>query len=378
MKRIVLKSALVSAVVALGLSIGTNYEQVKAESIESVKEVEKAKKEEKREKIKSPENVEKVEKVKKLKTVSNKGKNEDKQDGEKKYKKAMKIAEKYFKEKGIILSNNFDDRNYQQAIISLGAAIESFKGKDQEEILEFVGFMDLYENYADNERIAVLKESFDSGVIEEDELEELLSFTPADDIFTSESPELYNTDGMASVMAAAKNGYDNIKARDYARKWTSNTEILRNNKAYPYYSSVNKNCHSCWNDCTNFVSQAIYAGGMKFRGTTNWLSNSNWWYNNAKPSNTWGGAHNFYNHWKDRAAVVSSVSSLQVGDVVNADFKGDGHIDHTAIITKDDGKLSSNKHLTQHTDDYKEKTTLKNWYDKGYKVYGYEMDKASN
>ncbi|PAF20231.1 hypothetical protein CHH61_23085, partial [Shouchella clausii] len=86
----------------------------------------------------------------------------------------------------------------------------------------------------------------------------------------------------------------------------------------------------------------------------------------------------FYTHWKARAGVASSVSALQTGDAVNADFTGDGSIDHTALITENTGSYSSNKYLTQHTTDKKETTTLATWYNSGYKVYGYEMDKASN
>ncbi|MGA5690613.1 amidase domain-containing protein [Cytobacillus pseudoceanisediminis] len=362
-KKLLFKSVLVSAVTILGLSVSTGYTQVKAEGITG---------------LKVEENVKKVEKVKNLKTVSgmSNSQKDAKKNGEKKYKKAMEIAEKFFAEKGIIVSNNLDDKDYQEAILSLGGNIESFKENEKKDILDFVVFMDFYENYETNERIDELKESFNNGVIEEEELEELLSYAPADEQITSETSS--EPEGLISPMAVYANGYNNIAARDYAYKWTSNSSTLRNNSQYPYYSNQNNGCYSCWNDCTNFVSQAIRAGGMKFRGTTNWLSNSNWWYNNAKPSNTWGGAHNFYNHWKSRAGIASSVSALQTGDVVNADFGGDGHIDHTAIITRNTGSASSNKYLTQHTSDKEELTTLANWYNSGYKVYGYEMDKANN
>lgn len=40
--------------------------------------------------------------------------------------------------------------------------------------------------------------------------------------------------------------------------------VTRNNSKYPYYKK-SKKCESCWNDCTKFVSQAIKAGGMKYR-----------------------------------------------------------------------------------------------------------------
>lgn len=362
MKKFLFKTLLVSAVTIIGLTVSTNYGQVQAENFTALTLEEK---------------VEKVKKVKELKTVSGMGNSqkEVKKNGEKKYKRAKEIAYEFFADEGIIVSNNLDDKTYQEAILSLGANLNSFKENEKKAILDFIVFMDFYDNYEINKRISELKESFNNGLIEESEYEELISYTPADELNTLETSE---PEGQLSLMAVYSNGYNNIAARDYAYKWTSNSSTLRNNTQYPYYSKQNNNCYSCWNDCTNFVSQAIKAGGMKFRGTTNWLSSSNWWYNHAKPSNTWGGAHNFYLHWKSRAGVASSISALQTGDVVSADFGGDGTIDHTAIITRNTGSASSNKYLTQHTSDKEELTTLANWYNSGYKVYGYEMDKANN
>lgn len=319
---------------------------------------------------------EKFENVKFLQTPADMGtaKKEVSNNALEKYKKAMEIVEDFFAEQGITVSGDLDDTTYQDQVISLGSVIESFKDSEKNLVLKFVKFMDYYENYDINDRIAELKEKNNEGSLTEEEAEELISYTPADANSTSGSNTIvFET---ATVYA---NGYDNIKARDYAYLWTSNSSTLRNNSAYPYYSNY-YDCYSCWNDCTNFVSQAIKAGGMKYRDSIYYGASSSveWYYSNSKPSYTWGGAHNFYLHWKNRAGVVSYVSSLQTGDVVNADFGGDGHIDHTAIITYNSGSYSSNKWLTQHTSDKEELTTLANWYNSGYKVYGYEMDKASN
>ena len=62
-------------------------------------------------------------------------------------------------------------------------------------------------------------------------------------------------------------------------------------------------------DCTNFVSLRISAGGMKYRKTGILLphrQSSNWYYEDKKPSHTWGGANNFYLHWKERAGIAEN------------------------------------------------------------------------
>lgn len=57
---------------------------------------------------------------------------------------------------------------------------------------------------------------------------------------------------------------------------------------------------------------------------------------------------------------------------------------YRAIFTRNTGNYSNNKYLTQHTIDRKEEIspgtpyTLQNWFSSGYKVYGYEIDKAPN
>lgn len=117
---------------------------------------------------------------------------------------------------------------------------------------------------------------------------------------------------------------------------------------------------------------------MKFRTGSHVTADDAWKFGPLMPTHTWGGAQNFYKHWSQRAGVASSVAALQTGDAVNADFGADGHVDHTAIITKNTGNNNNNKFLTQHTTDKKETSTLQDWYTAGYKVYGYEMDKATN
>ncbi|RSD25888.1 amidase domain-containing protein [Mesobacillus subterraneus] len=288
------------------------------------------------------------------------------------HKDAIAIVNKYYLEKyGIVLDVNLDDREYQNKVMMLGtAAMDTLSDKEIKEIIKFVKFMDRYENYGKNDKIVKMKEKNDNGQLTAEEKMEFEELLPIEiDQYTEETGSDVPTFSTTAVFA---NGYDQIAARDYARKWTSNTEKLRNNTQFPYYSRLN-NCYSCWWDCTNFVSQSLMAGGMRHLGY-----DQTWYYSNSGPSYSWGGANSFYKHWKNRAPVAGSHSALRTGDVVSTNYDTDADIDHTAIITKNDSSYASGKWLTQHTDDMEEKTTVGTWVSRGYKIVGYEMDKASN
>jgi hypothetical protein len=109
-------------------------------------------------------------------------------------------------------------------------------------------------------------------------------------------------------------------AAAYARKWALSTH-----GDYPRFD----------NDCTNFVSQALLAGGWTMVGEhsfSNRQSDTVWWYGGAwltRASYTWAGAQNFYNFLSasKRAKQVTDPMQLDRGDVVQ--MKADGHVHHT-------------------------------------------------
>lgn len=295
---------------------------------------------------------------------------------------AIKIIENYIKENDFSITTDLDDFSYQQFVLSLGTAFDLFSEEEMKLIVPLVQFIDLYENHPKNDKLKEYQNKLNNNaVLSDDESMELNTLLPVfPNALSTENNVTVDLNEEINENAAAPtaNGYNNITARDYAYKWWDGRNPL-----YDYYAVkagckiTDKSCWTKWNDCANFVSQALYAGGMKMRKGSSYTSPTSWDYG-VVPSYTWGGAHNFYLHWKDRAGVASSVTALQTGDAVNADFTSDGDIDHTAIITKNTGSASSQKFLTQHTTDRKETTTLATWYDSGYKVYGYEIDKASN
>ncbi len=284
------------------------------------------------------------------------------------------------------ISNDIDDVEFQQ-FAKMYALVETANQALNEELKEFSYIMDLYENKQKNEEIK-------TKLKEKDRYEEIIPLMP-----TTETPTSPVPDTLFKEPKKVSNGYNATQAVNYAKEWWNKT----NNTGYPYYAEyykqdITNNAYNDldenmegqsstrrgWSDCTNFVSQCISAGGMKYRKTGILLphrQSSNWYYEDKKPSHTWGGANNFYLHWKERAGIAENSSVLNLGDVLSIDFTQDGDIDHTAIITSDNGDTNKEKLLTQHSVDRCETLPTGNdysieyLYQQNFAVYGYEMDK---
>ncbi|MER5810415.1 amidase domain-containing protein [Streptomyces sp. NPDC002033] len=128
----------------------------------------------------------------------------------------------------------------------------------------------------------------------------------------------------APAKPKAKTGgaYDYAAMAKYAEKYWSNY-----NPAYRKFSGAG-------GDCTNFISQALKAGGWKaVPGSTS--DYRNWWYDGARQSDSWVGA----NEWawftlsNQRAANLANVYQTDVGDIVQVDFNKDGSKDHSMMVT---------------------------------------------
>ncbi|WCT56514.1 amidase domain-containing protein [Paenibacillus kyungheensis] len=314
-----------------------------------------------------------------------------KEEAEKKYAIAIKIIKDYININSITIEQNLDNTEYQLFIKGLGTSLDDFSSKDRNYIIEFVKFMDFYENKEKNKQIKNFKNKLYTASINENELNELYDLIPvsSSDPITVQSSvyeiqssvhESVYEDKPKSFLTpnAYSNGYSSINARDYAYKWWNGRNPTYSN----YYANYNKcslsskACWAKWNDCTNFVSQALYAGGMsQWKGP--YLTGDNAWYFSdnliSKPSHSWGGANNFYHFWRTRTTLAASASKADMGDPVNADFTKDGDIDHTALITLlKDGHF----YVTQHTDD-KKNNALSSWYSAGYNVYIWKMNNAA-
>lgn len=170
------------------------------------------------------------------------------------------------------------------------------------------------------------------------------------------------------------NSYNVATAINYAYAWTQNYLEFRN-PDYNYYAGMN--------DCTNFVSQVLYAGGISQIRNDNlgydYDDPDNWYYANSfnnPPSHTWGGAHNLYQHldsYSSNVRRVYSTADLQEGDIVQWDLypnDGEFHIGHSTVVTKISGGTI---YLTYHTTD-REDEPIDTLFNSGYYAYAWAIN----
>ena len=116
--------------------------------------------------------------------------------------------------------------------------------------------------------------------------------------------------------------YDRISAVEYAKKWA----YKRNNKYY--------NFDSVGGDCTNFISQCLYAGSK----VMNYKKDLGWYYINANnKSPSWTGVEFLYNFLVNNKEVGPfgkevKQEKIQLGDIAQLSFDGIKYV-HSLIIT---------------------------------------------
>lgn len=116
--------------------------------------------------------------------------------------------------------------------------------------------------------------------------------------------------------------YDSGAAVGYARRWA-----LERNKAYYNFDRIG-------GDCTNFVSQCIYAGA----GMMNFTRDTGWYYRSVSDrAAAWTGVEHLYRFLVSNRSVgpfcrVVSGEEAAPGDVVQLGGV-DGRFYHTVVIT---------------------------------------------
>lgn len=161
--------------------------------------------------------------------------------------------------------------------------------------------------------------------------------------------------------------YDKIKATQYARKWA-----MSRNPAYFDFEDYG-------GDCTNFISQCIYAGApmMNYTRTYGWYYNSS--YDRAP---AWTGveflsAFLLKNKSAGPFAVEKELSLSELGDIIQLGTKKSFH--HSVIITgftDDDTHSENNILVSTHSFDAVDRLLSTYIYDrlkcleiKGYRRY---------
>jgi len=130
--------------------------------------------------------------------------------------------------------------------------------------------------------------------------------------------------------------YDRLTAVKYADRW---------------WNSYNPEFITFDVDCTNYVSQCLFAGGLPMSGKYN--QHSGWWYAGKTWSLSWAVAHSLRWYLASDQNVLQAVEvdrpeKLQPGDVICYDFEGDGRFDHSTFVTEKDayGMPLVNAHTT--------------------------------
>ncbi|MFJ2604201.1 amidase domain-containing protein [Streptomyces sp. NPDC091279] len=128
----------------------------------------------------------------------------------------------------------------------------------------------------------------------------------------------------AKPKSLTASGYDYKAMVAYATKYWSTY-----NAAYPDFNGA-----GAGGDCTNFVSQALKAGGwVHVPGYTNDFTK--WFGNSEIQSDSFVGVNEF--SWfalsSKRATSLANVYQMDIGDVLQLDFDKDGSKDHSMIVT---------------------------------------------
>lgn len=146
--------------------------------------------------------------------------------------------------------------------------------------------------------------------------------------------------------------YDRKKVYDYAKKWANS----RNPKYY--------NFDPVGGDCTNFVSQCIFAGCNQM----NYNKNNGWYYidgNNKSPS--WTGVEFLYkflinNITAGPSGIETNIDNLDIGDVIQLSFDGN-KFTHSLIVIQN-GTDALNTLIAAHTFDVFGKSVAEYGYKK--------------
>lgn len=186
---------------------------------------------------------------------------------------------------------------------------------------------------------------------------------------TEEFAELMSTDYSVSAIAEDEyenteagsvertvSGYNPYKAAEYANNYV-NPNAHNSDDDTSFYN-LNEFFYNEGADCTNYVSQCLYAGGVPMRNIGN--SNTGWWYDRhsaAVFSGSWITAPYNFNYFSASHTSYSNISNSSYvipGNPVYYDWQnstdGDNDIDHAAICV---GYNSSGVPIVNsHTNDY--------------------------
>ena len=143
--------------------------------------------------------------------------------------------------------------------------------------------------------------------------------------------------------------YSRQKAIEYAYTWW--------NKRNPNFFNFDE----LGGDCTNFVSQCLFYGGIKMNYT-----NLGWFYKSLNyRSPSWTGVDEFFNFSVNNKSdfgvrcLLCNFNEVEIGDIVQLQLNNENEFHHTALITKIEGEINhQNIFITCHSYDAKDKSLI--------------------
>jgi hypothetical protein len=149
-----------------------------------------------------------------------------------------------------------------------------------------------------------------------------------DNVFESQEQErdvkLYDQMILEGNESTSNRSYNRWEAVRYAERW---------------WDDYNPKYRKFTDNCTNFISQCLHAGGAKMNGYPN--RSNGWWFRSNNWSFSWSVAHalRWYLSGANsglRGEEKESAYDLELGDVICYDFNGDGRWQHTTIVVEKD------------------------------------------
>ena len=226
----------------------------------------------------------------------------------------------------------------------------SFADEYAKDIDEIADFIDIYENHDQNVLISQL--SCQNSLLRDSNLNDNIGAM------------LPYTSGIVINHPETRVSFNLTNARTYAQ-----TYYNTRNSEYPDYGNE---------DCTNFASQILHAGGKSYVGGPVNGEEYGWWYHLASSnpkvysaSISWRRANTFANYWGVDYSVKSHRSFanyLQPGDFIAFDRNSDGDWNHIGFVCYKDatertynGKTYYDYKVAQHSSNYYSYASTNGW-----------------
>lgn len=171
------------------------------------------------------------------------------------------------------------------------------------------------------------------------------------DVPPNPSAPAAETSEQAQPQLAASGQFDRQAAAAYALRWSAssvlyNGDLLVGDQYNPDYDRARQD-----NDCTNFASQVLHAGGWPIHDGFDNANPVNWspdLFGPYGPSRTWSRADSFQAYATDskrgnpgtvwpNETGDEDIWTLQPGDLIFVDWDPDGHydgtVDHTMVVS---------------------------------------------